>query len=93
MKNFLTKDTTIRIGDTVDKSMGKVIECNVNMNVSVSNNKKTIVYRRIQNLITLLIIVIFFIVYFQLKRDVRTLEAQVNCLIFFCFYYLSFFIE
>ncbi|XP_008553003.1 uncharacterized protein LOC103575129 isoform X4 [Microplitis demolitor] len=78
MKNFLTKDTTIRIGDTVDKSMGKVIECNVNMNVSVSNNKKTIVYRRIQNLITLLIIVIFFIVYFQLKRDVRTLEAQIN---------------
>ncbi|XP_057333384.1 uncharacterized protein LOC130672705 isoform X2 [Microplitis mediator] len=78
MKNFLTKDTTIRIGDTVDKSMGKVIECNVNMNVSVSNNKKTIVYRRIQNLMTLLIIVTFFIVYFQLKRDARALEAQIN---------------
>lgn len=83
MKNVLTKDTTIRIGDIVEKSsMGKVIECNVNMNVSVSNNKKTIAYRRLQNFFTLLIIFTFVIVYLQLKRDVRVLEAQV---IFLCF--------
>ncbi|XP_074115441.1 uncharacterized protein LOC141538063 isoform X2 [Cotesia typhae] len=79
MKNVLTKDTTIRIGDIVEKSsMGKVIECNVNMNVSVSSNKKTIAYRRIQNFFTLLIIFTFVIVYLQLKRDVRVLEAQIN---------------
>lgn len=89
MTKLLTKDTTIRIGDTTtkttEKSAGKVIECNVNMSVSLSNEKRSKIFQKMQSLLIIFFSITFCIFHLQVKYKVQELENQVTNLSYYYF--------
>ncbi|XP_015119956.1 uncharacterized protein LOC107043138 isoform X2 [Diachasma alloeum] len=78
MEKKMRRETSIRIADTVDNTAGKVFEYNVNMSVSLSNSKRSKIFQRTQSLVIVLMTVAFFLLFSQLRREVRALEAQMN---------------
>ncbi|XP_063976601.1 uncharacterized protein LOC135162275 isoform X4 [Diachasmimorpha longicaudata] len=78
MEKKLRRETSITIADTVDTKAGKVFEYNVNMSVSLSNSKRSKIFQRTQSLVIVLMTVAFFLLFSQLRREMRDLEAQMN---------------
>lgn len=79
MKKELVKDTLIQFDVTTGKpsSADKIIEYNVNMNVSLSNEKKSRIFQMTQSLVIIILAITFLIAYTQLKTEIRILQAQV----------------
>lgn len=83
MTSGQTRETKIPVVDSLEKVSSNVIECSVNMNVSLSRAKKSQIFQRAQTLFIVIIAVVFAIVFFRLKREVQALEVQVTYIVFF----------
>ncbi|KAK0157354.1 hypothetical protein PV328_011106 [Microctonus aethiopoides] len=80
MKKQLVKDTLIQFDVTTGKpsSADEIIEYNVNMNVSLSNEKKSRIFQMTQSLVIIILTITFLIAYTQLKTEIQILEAQME---------------
>ncbi|XP_043285466.1 uncharacterized protein [Venturia canescens] len=77
-----TSDTKIEVGPDkkTDKIGSNVIECSLNMNLSLPKaNKRSKIFQRAQSLVIVILAIIFAIVCFHLKQEVRALKVQINC--------------
>ncbi|XP_066595718.1 uncharacterized protein [Prorops nasuta] len=80
MEDTLNNPECQILKDSKTRSNSSFIEWNVDMKVTVSNARKSKIFQRTRSAFIFILAILFVILVYHFKREIRTLQAQMHCM-------------